>query len=75
MGLDKLSDFRRPGDESDSTAEFLSFDRLAGILISVPTDRMRKRIDDLKRRSATNPISTAVPAGDLNEEPTRTDPD
>jgi hypothetical protein len=59
----------------EASAEFTSFNRLAALLISVPSSQIRAKLEDVKKRSGA-PVTPAVPASaDVNEEPNRTDPD
>jgi hypothetical protein len=47
-------------DETAESPEFSSFNRLASMLISVPSDQIRAKLEEVKKNKGVN----ATPAGD-----------
>jgi hypothetical protein len=46
-------------NETEESAEFSSFNRLASMLISVPSDQIRAKLEEVKKNKGAN----ATPAG------------
>jgi hypothetical protein len=60
-------------DEAVASAEFTSFDRLASMLISVPGNQIRAKLDDVKKGKET--ITTRAEPANGSEELSHKDPD
>lgn len=62
-------------DETGGSAEFSAFNRLASMLISVPSDRIRSKLEDVKKGAEGNTTPVHERPETAIEGATRKDPD
>jgi hypothetical protein len=65
----------QPEDESRESGEFSAFNRLASMLISVSSDQIRGKLDQLKRSKGTIVTQTGEQPGNGTEAASHKDPD
>jgi hypothetical protein len=63
--MDERGDMTEWNDRPEVTKEFSAFDGLAALLISVPRDQIRLKLEDVRKRAApaVNPSTDPAASG------------